>query len=197
MGCLWPAQSFPSCTCHGHPCGDRDGSHGFISIGFPFTECPPVRWLGAYAPWTCIHSVSYLDSVEPAPSIPRDVSSRYYYKGRNLIVHMTTGSTFAIPQMALSSESPNTSGYSTHVSLDVSRVCAAFASLRSAWSLNRPLRSFPSQYFSRCRCLHSPAPDSYRLERQLPDGIRARVMKWRLSWRTRSDASYLEPRSDG
>ena len=50
------------------------------------------------------------------------------------------------------------SPYSGRVGFRITRfeACAAFTSLRPAWSLNRPGRSLSSECFSRCRYLHRP-----------------------------------------
>ena len=50
------------------------------------------------------------------------------------------------------------SPYSGRVGFRITRfeACAAFTSLRPAWSLNRPGRPLSSECFSRCRYLHRP-----------------------------------------
>ena len=81
------------------------------------------------------------------------------------------------------------SPYSGRVGFRITRfeACAAFTSLRPAWSLNRPGRPLSSECFSRCRYLHRPL-------RLLPAGA---TVAGRDSHPLRNGAFHGAPESPG
>ena len=90
----------------------------------------------------------------------------------------------SLPQTTFGSASA--SGFSRHTQRSLT--------LRPAWLLNRPRRSVTSKCFRPCRYLITRS-DCYRLERQLPGGVRTRCeavpftahdRPWRSSRRARS-----------